>query len=425
MIDFDQFILSEDPEFEDYLIGTYLFRTDNPDILKRVTASATDQTTGTWVKLPGETEKMLLKHRGRVLNIWEIPDIELAKSRDDGRRKYIFQIGYPWENFGGQIPMLLTTAYGNISMIGDIKLLDISFPKKFTDQLPGPQFGIDGIRQMLGVPARPLLITMIKPAIGLRPEQGAELLYQTALGGVDIIKDDEVLSDPDFSPTLRRLELYMEKLRQAEEETGDKKLYAVNVTDEPERSIKKAEVAVENGARAIMVNFLPAGLGLVSSLARNPKINVPILAHHDFGGALYASPWHGISSSLLYGKLARLAGIDLQVVPTSYGKFGLTYEKYMRIIIGLRNPLHGKNRSFPVIGGEVRQGTLPQVFGDAGTDCVVAAGGAIYAHPMGPTAGATAFRQGIDLLMEQGKFDGSENDYLELKAAIELWGVSV
>lgn len=424
MIDFGQFIHAEDPEFENYLIGTYLFRTDNPDILKQVTAAATDQTTGTWVKLPGESEDMLLKHRGRVLNIWEVPDIEMVKSREDGRRTYIFQIAYPWQNFGGQIPMLLTTAYGNISMIGDIKLLDISFPKAFVEQLPGPQFGIDGIREILGVPNRPLLNTMIKPAIGLTPEQGADLLFQTALGGVDIVKDDEVLSDPDFSPTLRRLDLYMEKLRQAEEETGDKKLYAVNVTDEPARAIEKAEAAVANGARAIMINFLPAGFGLVSSLARNPKVNVPILSHHDFGGALYASPWHGIRSSLIYGKLARLAGIDMQVIPTSYGKFGLAYEKYMGIIIGLRNPLHETNRSFPVIGGEVRQGTLPQVLGDAGTDCIVGAGGAIYAHPMGPKAGATAFRQGIDLLLEKGEFDGSENDYPELKAAIERWGIS-
>ena len=147
------------------------------------------------------------------------------------------------------------------------------------------------------------------------------------------------------------------------------------------------------------------------------------LPHHDFGGAFYASPWHGISSSLLYGKLTRLAGVDLQAIPTSYGKFGLTYEKYMRIIIGLRNPLYGQKRTFPVIGGEIRQGTLPKLIGDAGSDCVVAAGGAVYAHPLGTTAGAKAFRQGIDLLTKQGGFDGSENDYPELKAALEKWGI--
>jgi 2,3-diketo-5-methylthiopentyl-1-phosphate enolase len=422
MPDFDQFILPEDPQIDDYLIGTYLFRTENPDILGRITSAATDQTTGTWVRLPGESQEMLGKHRGRVLNVWEVPDIELAKSREELQHRYIFQIAYPWQNFGAQIPMLFTTAYGNISMIGDIKLLDLAFPRAMAEQLPGPQFGIDGIRQTLGITDRPLLNTMIKPAIGLTPEQGANLLFQTALGGVDIIKDDEVLSDPDFSPALRRLEHYLRKLEQAEAETGDRKLYALNVTDEPERCLRKAEIAVANGANAIMVNFLPAGLGLVSSLARNPKISVPILAHHDFGGALYASPWHGISSPLLYGKLARLSGIDLQVVPTSYGKFGLAYEKYVRILLGLRSPLHNKKRPFPVIGGEVRPGSLPQVLDDAGHDCVVAAGGAIYAHPMGPTAGAVAFRQGISLLVKDGKFDGSENDYPELKAAIEKWG---
>jgi len=217
----------------------------------------------------------------------------------------------------------------------------------------------------------------------------------------------------------------MKKLREAEKATGEKKLYAVNVTDEPERCIQKAEAAVDSGANAIMVNYLPAGIGLISSLARNPKINVPILAHLDFGGAFYASPRHGISSPLLYGKLARLAGVDLLTIPTPYGKFALTYEKYMRIVLGLRSPLYDKNRTFPIVGGAIKQGHLPQLFEDLGTDFIVGAGGAIHAHPMGPTAGAKAFRQGIDLIMKQGQFDGAENKYPELKAAIDLWGTRV
>lgn len=423
MIDFDQFILPEHPGIADYLVATYLLRSDSPDIMGLVAAAATDQTTGTWVSLPGETSEMLLKYRGKVLNIWEVPDIEYARSREDALREYIFQIAYPWRNFGAQLPMLLTTAFGNVSMIGDIKLLDLTFPQSLADQLPGPQFGIAGIRQLMETPARPLLNTMIKPALGLTPEQGAELVYQTALGGVDIVKDDEVLGDPDFSPFLRRLELYLKKLRKVEEETGEKKLYAVNVTDEPERCLRKAELAVANGANAIMVNYLPTGIGILSSLARNPQVNVPILAHLDFGGAFYASARHGISSALLYGKLARLAGVDLLTVPTSYGKFGLTVEKYIRMVLGLRSPLHTTNRTFPIIGGQIKPGHLPRLFADIGADFVVGAGGAIYAHPEGPTAGAKAFRQAIDLMMEQGALDGAEQDHPELKAAIDLWGI--
>jgi 2,3-diketo-5-methylthiopentyl-1-phosphate enolase len=423
MIDFGQFALSENPALDNHLVSTYLLRTDARDILQLAATMAAEQTTGTWISVPGETHEMLVRHRGKVLSVWEVPDIENINSREDDLREYVIQLAYPWENFGAQIPMLLTTAFGNISMIGDIKLLDLAFPKELVDQLPGPRFGIAGIRQLLRVPERPLLNTMIKPSTGITPEQGAALLYSAAVGGTDVIKDDEVLGDTGFSPVLKRVELYMKKLREAEQETGEKKLYAVNVTDEPERCIRKAEAAVDSGANAIMVNFLPAGLGLVSSLARNPKISVPILAHLDFGGALYASPRHGISSHLIYGKLARLAGVDLLTIPTPYGKFALPYEKYIRIVLGLRSPLYDKARTFPIIGGAIKQGYLPRLFDDLGTDFTVGAGGAIYAHPMGATAGARAFRQGIDLMVKQGKFDGGEYDYPELQAAINSWGV--
>jgi len=332
-------------------------------------------------------------------------------------------LAYPVENIGSQIPMLLTTVFGNISMMGEIKLVDLSLPRKFVDGLPGPQFGVKGIRKLLGVPERPLLNTMIKPSTGITPEKGAELFYQAGLGGTDIIKDDEVLADTGFSPFLKRVELYLRMAKRAHEETGQKILYAVNVTDEPERCLNKAIAAVEAGANAIMVNYLPAGIGILSSLARNPKIRVPILAHLDFGGALYASPFHGISSHLIYGKLARLAGVDMLTIPTPYGKFGILRDKYLRIAVALQKPAYDKERAWPIAGGAVKQGHLPQLFKDLGKDFIVGAGGAIYAHPMGPRAGARAFRQGIDLMVERGGFDESVKDYPELKVALDQWGI--
>jgi 2,3-diketo-5-methylthiopentyl-1-phosphate enolase len=299
--------------------------------------------------------------------------------------------------------------------------LDIQFPKAFIEKFPGPRFGIDGIRNLLGVSERPLLNNMVKPSTGITPEQGAELLYQAAFGGTDIIKDDEVMGNTELSPALKRVECYMNKLRKAEKETGEKKLYAVNVTDEPEACLKTAEAAVNSGAAALLVNFLPAGLGLITSLCRNSKINVPILAHLDFGGALYASPWHGISSALLYGKLARLAGVDLLCIPTPYGKFSLNYSKYIQIVHGLRSPFHGKPGVWPIAGGAIKQGHIPKLFNDLGRDFIIGAGGAIHAHPMGPAAGARAFRQGIDLMMKYGQIEGHQLSK-ELEVAIEKWG---
>ncbi len=421
----DQFVLPEDPVLADHLVATYLLRTPTGDIPKVLTTLANEQTIGTWVEVPGVTPEMLREHRAKVVNIYEIPDIENEATRQAEAREIVFQLAFPWRNFGGQIPMLLTTAFGNISMIGEIKLLELTFPKPLADALPGPQFGIPGIRRLLGIPERPLLNTMIKPSTGIPPEQGAELLYAAAIGGTDIVKDDEVLADTDFSPALRRVELFTKKLRQAETETGEKKLYMVNVTDEPERALGRAEKAVEAGATGVMINYLTAGLGLLSSLARNRKVNVPILAHLDFGGALYGSPRHGVTSPLLYGKLPRLAGVDLLTIPTPFGKFPLAREKYLRMTLGLRAPLHDKVGAWPIVGGAFKQGHLPQAFADLGKDFVVGAGGAIYAHPMGATAGAKAFRQGIDLMMTRGTFDGSEKDCPELAAALERWGATV
>jgi 2,3-diketo-5-methylthiopentyl-1-phosphate enolase len=424
MIDLDHFILPESPNAEDYLIGTYLLRKelkDPEEILKLAVMMAAEQTTGTWIRVPGENADVIERFRGKVLSIYEIPDTEQFTNPPEGARTFIIRLGFPWQNFGPQIPMMLTTIFGNISMIGDIKLLDVQFPKNFVKQFPGPRFGIRGIRKLLGVPARPLLNNMVKPSTGITPEQGAELLYQAASGGTDIIKDDEVLGNTELSPVLQRVERYLPQLRKAEKETGEKKLYAVNVTDEPERCIKMAEAAVDIGANALLVNYLPAGLGLITSLCRNPKIKVPILAHLDFGGALYASPWHGISSALLYGKLARLAGVDLLCIPTPYGKFSLNYTKYIQIVHGLRSPFHDMPGVWPIAGGAIKQGHIPKLFNDLGFDFIIGAGGAIHAHPMGAAAGARAFRQGIDLMMKYGRLESEELGQ-ELRVAIEAWG---
>jgi len=423
MFDFDQYTIPEGTNTEDYVVGTYLFRSRSKDMLKQAASMAVEQTTGTWIEVPGETRDLLERHRGKVLSIWEVPDYETDRERPE-ERVHILQIAYPVRNIGFQIPLLLTTVFGNISMIGDIKLLDLSLPRSLVSHLPGPRFGVKGIRELLEVPERPLLNNMIKPSTGITPEQGAALFYQAAMGGTDIIKDDEVLGDTDFSPVLRRVELYMKEAEKVRAETGRKVLYAVNVTDEPERCLNKAMAAVDNGANAIMVNYLPTGIGILSSLARNPKIGVPIVAHLDFGGAFYASPWHGISSHLIYGKLARLAGVDMITIPTPYGKFAISREKYMKMVIALGHPIPGKERAWPIAGGAIKPGHLPQLFHDLGKDFIVGAGGAIYGHPMGPAAGARAFRQAIDLIMTKGDFDDSVEDFPELKSALSQWGRS-
>ncbi|MBF0430097.1 MAG: ribulose 1,5-bisphosphate carboxylase [Fibrobacteria bacterium] len=418
---FDQLMLSENSFLDDCVIGTYLFETDEKDAYKKAAAMASEQSTGTWLRVPGEDADMLAKYEGKVVNVFEIPDIENVNDRTSEMRTLIIQLAFPWNNFGAQMPMLFTTVFGNISGMGKIKLLDIHFPKECANQYPGPKFGIKGLRKLLGVEKRPLLNNMIKPSTGIPPEKSAELLYNAAVGGADIMKDDEVMGDRDFSPALKRLEACMKAIKRVEEETGEKKLYCLNITDDADRCIKKAHDAIDAGANALMVNYLTLGFGTMCALARDKKINVPILAHLDHGGAFYGSPWHGMSSNLIYGKLARLSGIDMLAIPTPYGKFALSHEKYMKIILGLRSKFHDVKPTFPLTGGAIKQPHLPQFIEELGYDFIIGAGGAIHGHPMGSTAGSKSFRQGLDLMMTEGNLDRA-SEFPELKVAMEKWG---
>jgi len=128
------------------------------------------------------------EHLAKVIGVYEIPDYEFEVPKDIQTRNYIIQIAFPEINIGEQIPMLLTTVVGNISMGGRIKLLDIRFPEKFVKGFKGPKFGIEGIRKLLNIPKRPLLNNMIKPCTGYPLEVGAELFRLAALGGCDIVK---------------------------------------------------------------------------------------------------------------------------------------------------------------------------------------------------------------------------------------------
>ncbi len=169
--------LSEQIAHEDrYVIATYYLQTGvEADIIKKLSAIAVEQTTGTWVPVPEETPEMRDRHVAKVMGIYEVPGHEFEVPKDLEIREFVFQLAYPAVNFGPQIPMLLSTVIGNISMSGKLKLLDLQFPKSFLESFQGPKFGTHGIRELLDIPERPLLNNMIKPCTGYTPEIGAKI----------------------------------------------------------------------------------------------------------------------------------------------------------------------------------------------------------------------------------------------------------
>lgn len=414
--------LPDGVDYDDYVIGTYLVSymaaLPVPIIAPML---AVEQSTGTWVPVPGETLEVRCQHIAKVIGVYEVPDYESTVPPNLQTRQWFVQIAYPEVNVGEQIPMLLSTVVGNISMGGDIKLVDIRFPEKYIAGFKGPKFGIEGIRKILGVKKRPLLNNMIKPCTGYRLKVGAELFRKAALGGCDIIKDDELIADASFNSALGRVKRYMEIEKQVYEEKGEHTLYTVNVTDGVPKVFDNAKRAVELGCNALMINYLAVGLPVMQAVAEDSSINVPILGHMDIAGAMYMSPLHGVSSHLVLGKLPRLAGADIVVIPAPYGKAMVIPDKFRNAAKNLAFPLYHLKPTWPMAAGGITPSMVPKLMADLGANIVIGSGGGIHAHSQGPIAGGKAFRQAIDATMQRIPLEEYAKEHPELAVALKEW----
>lgn len=407
----------------EYIIGLYYMEAESDDILKKVEAIALEQSTGTWVELPHETEEVRNKCVARVLGVYDLPNYEDAIPKDLKERKFLFLIAFPAVNINGQIPQMLTALYGNISMSGKLKLLDVFLPESFVKKFKGPKFGIDGIRKILDVKDRPLLVAMFKPCIGCEPKTLGNMLYELGVGGIDIIKDDELLADPDFCTVEDRLEECLKACKRVYKKTGRKVLYSLNITDNFDVMFKKAREAVRRGANCLMVNVYTVSFSALKVIAEDTDINVPILAHPDFAGAYFGSPLYGLSSNIILGKLVRLSGADMVIYPSYFGKIPMVKERVIRIAQELTTPYYHLKGAFPGPSAGMHPGLVPQLIKDFGNDVIIGAGGGIHAHPMGIVAGVKAFHQAIETIKKKIPLREAAKKNKELRLAIEKWGI--
>jgi 2,3-diketo-5-methylthiopentyl-1-phosphate enolase len=407
---------SIDPD--EHIIALWYLRSPVKDVFRFITGLALEQTTGTWVRSPAETDEVVEEYGGKVIGVYEVPSV-------DDKRTFIAQVAFPTNNIQTDVSQLLTFVIGNISMAAasgrSVKLIDLYLPKAWVSEFKGPKFGIEGVRELLKVPKRPLVNTMIKPCTGIPPEVHAKLFYEAAMGGVDILKDDELLACQKYCPPLDRVIKCREMIDKKLEQTGEKTLYTVNITTRTDKILEYAEKAIENGANALMLNSA-AGFEALRMLAEDPSIQVPILLHPAIFGTVSASSDAGVAFKL-NAKLARLCGADLLLFPAYYGKFpGWTKEMDIEMVTASRAPFYHIKRTLPGAGGGVHAGLVELAIKDFGLDQQIPAGGGVIAHPMGPRAGAISIRQAIDACINGIPLDEYAKEHKELKAALDKWG---
>ncbi|SCP98940.1 RuBisCO large subunit C-terminal-like domain-containing protein [Anaerobium acetethylicum] len=418
----DLFCLAEEIKDREFVLATYYIQLPKAaNVMEKASSLAIGQTIGTWVEVPGITDEMRAEHMGKIVRILQAPSVDLSTQVDTDIVSYFFQIAYPMINFGAQIPMLLTTLLGNdASTSAQVKLVDIQLPEKFMDGFKGPNFGIEGLRNLTGVKDRPFILNMIKPCTGHSPEIGAKIFYETALGGVDFIKDDELLGNPDFSPAVERVKSYNKAAKMVYEKTGHETIYIVNATEDASCIEGHIQNLVEAGAKAIMLNFATIGYSLLQKIAADCP--VPILGHYAGAGLMYEGVNSGMGSDIAIGKLPRLCGADIVMMNTPYGGYPLQYHKYIMTAQQLSLPLKNLRRSLPAVGGGVHPGVVEQYIKDLGMDIMLSPGGAIQGHPMGPAAGIRAMHQAIDYVRKGMTIESAIKEYPELNAAIERFG---
>jgi 2,3-diketo-5-methylthiopentyl-1-phosphate enolase len=402
-----------------YSNATYRLYDDNADFHKKAHGIAVGLTVGSWTELPEAAKERMLKHLGQVVSV----DVHEPEGAAPGERYADITIAYPDANFSKDLPALLVTAFGKLSMDGKIKLLDLEPSADFLSAFPGPKFGVQGIRDLLGVYDRPLVMSIFKSVIGHDLDNLREQFLQQALGGVDLIKDDEILFENPLTPLEKRVETCMSAAYEAEQTTGQKLLYFTNLTGSTFQLKANAKRAIAAGANGLLFNVLAYGFDALAELAADPDINVPIAAHPAMAGALYPSLHHGISAPLLLGKLMRIAGADLSLFPSPYGSVVMPKEENLAVMEALLTPSLPLKTVFPVPSAGIHPGLVPLIMGDFGPDVVVNAGGGVHGHPGGSAAGGRAFRQAVDAVKNGYSLERYAENHEELQIAIERWGV--
>ncbi|MGB9708208.1 MAG: type III ribulose-bisphosphate carboxylase [Candidatus Pacearchaeota archaeon] len=328
------------------------------------------------------------------------------------------KIAYPNKLFEpGNMPNIMSSIAGNVFGMKDIanlRLNDITFPKNIMQSFKGPKYGLDGIRKLVKVKYRPLIGTIVKPKLGLNTCDHASVAYQAWLGGCDIVKDDENLASQKFNRFEARLKETVKMKEKAEKETGERKMYMINVTAETKEMLKRAKLVEDYGNEYVMVDIITCGWSALQTL-RNENFNLVLHAHRAGHAAIDKNPRHGISMKVI-ARLTRMIGLDQLHIGTAVGKMFETHEEVLENRKALVEPFYSLKPTMPVASGGLQPLMIPQLYKIFGNDVILQFGGGIHGHPLGSLAGAKAARQALEATL-QGK---SLENYAKSKSLIEL-----
>ena len=411
-----------------YLIETPL----EPAAVAEVMAG--EQSCGTFTRVEGETDALRERARATVEAITELeaadapslPNALLERKGAKGpwRRAHV-DIAFPVANIGANLPTLAATVSGNLYDLGEVtglRLESLQLPADYRARFEMPRAGIPGTRRATGVESGALVGTIIKPNVGLRASETAELVGRLCAAGVDFIKDDEVCADPAHAPLAERVPAVMAVVRAHRERTGKHVMVAFNITDETDAMKRHADLVEREGGSCVMASLNWCGHSGIQTLRRHTGL--ALHGHRNGYGALSRHPLLGISFQA-YQTLWRLAGVDHMHVHGLQGKFSQPDSEVVESARDCFTPLTeaADDRVMPAFSSGQWAGTVPATWAAVGSDDLLfMAGGGILAHPDGAAAGVASIRQAWSAARAGIALADAAREQPELARALAFFG---
>lgn len=409
------------------ITATYYIETPY-DPEKAAAVLAGEQSSGTFVAVPGETEELKQRFAARVESVEVLETVnEPALSGVIGKEgKYhraLINVSWSIENFGYNLPVMISTLQGNlyeISQFTGLKLMDITFPPSFAAKFKGPAFGIEGCRRLTSVEGRPMIGTIIKPSIGLSAQQTSEIVKTLVEAGIDFIKDDELHSASANCSFNDRVDAVMNIINAYADKSGKKVMYAFNLTGEVDEMLERYEKILTSGGTCAMININSVGLAAAKKIMDQRQL--AIHAHRTGWGMMTRHPLLGIDYKA-YQKIWRLAGADQMHVNGIQNKFWESDDSVVASIEACHTKMFDHKTVVPVVSSGQWGGQAFETYRRTKTvDLLYMAGGGIMAHPMGAAAGVVALQQAWKAAVDGLTLEDAAKQHKEFAAAVEKFG---
>ncbi len=390
---------------------------------------ASDQSTGTFTELPGETEAVRARCAARVLSVTALPDLDQPSLPNTGATGPVKRadavIAYPLDAVGTDIAALMTITIGGVFAIRGvtgIRVMDIDLPEAWSCH-PGPQFGVEGSRRLMGVQEGPMIASIIKPSLGLLPDETAEVVRQLCEAGVDFIKDDEKLMSPAYSPLEARVKAIMPVIEDHQQRTGKKVMYAFGISSaDPDQMMRNHDIVTAHGGNAAVININSVGYGGMSFLRKRSALCLH--AHRNGWDILTRHPALGMEFRA-YQKIWRLLGVDQFQINGIQAKYWEPDDSFVASFKAVREPIFSDaDRPLPVVCSGQWGGQAYETYQRTGKtlDLMYLGGGGIHGHPMGLASGVRAIRQAWDAAAAETPLATYAATHPELRAALDKWG---